>query len=161
MKSIALPTKVINLFIILTLRFATCDFIFFFFLLSFFYQVCARKRVCAASLGFFARPEHRRSYTFSCFSRCLSLSLSRYLSLSLPLSLVRSLFFSPSPLSRSNESGTMGRLDRWGDDSVQRGVRNFHARTSRRGTAPTAHTSETYGGVVACRCYHRGCIVYV
>lgn len=56
------------------------------------------------------------------------------------------------------------RLDRWmGDDSVQRGVRNFHARTSRRAgqAAPAAHTGETHeSGVVACR-YHREYIVYV
>jgi len=50
-----------------------------------------------------------------------------------------------------------------GDDSVQRGVRNFHARTSgaragRAGPAGAARTGEA--GVVACR-YHRGCVVYV
>jgi len=50
-----------------------------------------------------------------------------------------------------------------GDDSVQRGVRNFHARTSRvragrAGPAGAARTGEV--GVVAC-CYHRGGVVYV
>lgn len=71
--------------------------------------------------------------------------------------------FFPSTLSRSSGSGTMGRHDRWTrDDSVQRGVRNFHARTSRTRAGSRQPPRRTQGGVgvVACR-YHRGCIVYV
>lgn len=104
-----------------------------------------RKSEVRASLSFFARvPERRR-----CSRALVFLSFSS-----------RFFFF----LSLVSLAVQRERLDRWmGDDSVQRGVRNFHARTSRRAgqAAPAAHTGETHeSGVVACR-YHRGYIVYV
>lgn len=144
-KSIALPTKVINLPLSphTGARFHRPLFFFFSFLAS------SRGRKRASSLGFlFARPGRAST---AVHSRSLSLSLSP----------ARFFFLSLASLAVQRERNDGAGDDRWGDDSVQRGVRNFHARTSRRdGAAPAAHAGETQDGVVACR-YHRGCIVYV
>jgi len=120
-KSIALLTKVINL--LLSVHPGSQRAISFFFLR----RVYARKKEIAARGSASSRAQDVDGLV----------NILVFLSFS-------SLFFSPS---RSNESGTMGRLDRWmGDDSVQRGVRNFHARASRRAgkAAPAAHTGETH-----------------
>lgn len=110
-KSIALPTKVINLSLSSHSRVAACDFIFFIFfifllslspsLLFSFYQVSARKRVRSAS----SRDLDTDGciHTLSCFSRRPSPSPSPLFLRSFAL-----LFFSLPRLSRGPT-----RAERW------------------------------------------------
>jgi len=112
-KSIVLPTKVINLSLA---QLIACDFIFF--------TQSLREKESRVSLSFFARPGHRRPRVSSCFSRFF-------------------FFFSLPHRSRGPTERWAGSIDGLRDDSVQRGVRNSHAWTSRR-AAPAAHTGETH-----------------
>lgn len=121
-KSIALPTKVINLS--LSAHPGSQRAISFFFYLGF-----TREREPRIAQLLRATRTSSTSRVSSYFSR-------------FPL------FFSLPRRSRgpTRAERWAGSIDGLRDDSVQRGVRNFHARTSRRAgqAAPAAHTGETH-----------------
>lgn len=136
-KSIAFSKKVISLSS--SAHFAACDFIFLF---EFTQEKERASRVAQLLRALWTSTVSR---IFSCFSRFPLFSFFFFLSL--------------ASLAVQRE-----RLDRWmGDDSVQRGVRNFHARMSRRAgqAAPAAHTGETHESTGSLLVATTGGIVYV
>lgn len=124
-KSIGLPTKVINLS--LSAHPGSQRFHYYYFFLT---QSLREKEKFARHSASSREPDIvnlARVFVFLSFSS----------------------FFFPLPCRSRGPTRAerwAGSIDGLRDDSVQRGVRNFHARTSRRAgqAAPAAHTSETH-----------------